>query len=317
MPNLAAALASFHVYRTYVEPERDAVADEDRFEIARAAVSDGLDRILLLEDRGYDEFVRRFQQATGPVMAKGVEDTAFYRWNRLVALNEVGGDPGLWTLPVDEFHRANIERAARFPRHLLTTFTHDTKRSPDVRARLLALTWHADEWAAFARRELDFVDPNEGYFVLQTLVGASGISQERIDTYLEKAFREAKQRTSWLAPDEEWEGRVKRWAASKRAAADGLTERLRADAERISLAMLVLKLTCPGVPDIYQGDELEALALVDPDNRRPVDWELRRRLLARRPGVRSEAPGHVEAARPAPAAARSLRRRLHAGRRST
>ena len=222
MPNLAAALASFHVYRTYVEPERDAVADEDRFEIARAAVSDGLDRILLLEDRGYDEFVRRFQQATGPVMAKGVEDTAFYRWNRLVALNEVGGDPGLWTLPVDEFHRANIERAARFPRHLLTTFTHDTKRSPDVRARLLALTWHADEWAAFARRELDFVDPNEGYFVLQTLVGASGISQERIDTYLEKAFREAKQRTSWLAPDEEWERRVKRWAASKRAAAAGL-----------------------------------------------------------------------------------------------
>ena len=317
VPNLAAALASFHVYRTYVEPEREAVADEDRFEIARAAVSEGLDRILLLEDRGYDEFVRRFQQATGPVMAKGVEDTAFYRWNRLVALNEVGGDPGLWTLPVDEFHRANIERAARFPRHLLTTFTHDTKRSPDVRARLLALTWHTDEWAAFARRELDFVDPNEGYFVLQTLVGASGISQERIDTYLEKAFREAKQRTSWLAPDEEWEHRVKRWATSKRAAAAGLTERLAADGGADLARDARSEADVPRRPRHLPGRRARSIGARRPGQ--PPAGRLAAATAAtpRRPGVRSEAPGHVEAPRPAPAPARSLRHRLHAGRRGT
>jgi (1->4)-alpha-D-glucan 1-alpha-D-glucosylmutase len=280
LPNLPRALASFHVYRTYVEPERRAVAAEDRYEVSRAAVSDRLARILLLEEPGHDTFVRRFQQTTGPLMAKGVEDTAFYRYNRLVALNEVGGDAGRWTIPVDQFHLANVERAERFPLHLLTTFTHDTKRSPDVRARLLALSWHAEEWARFARSELDFDDANEGYFALQTLVGAWPIEEERIDEYLEKAFRESKRQTSWLAPDETWERRVKRWARAKREAAGAFAERLRADGERIALGMLALKLTCPGVPDIYQGDELEALALVDPDNRRPVDWALRRALLA-------------------------------------
>ena len=273
LPNLAPALASFHVYRTYVEPETDLVADDDRYEIGRAALADSLERILLLEERGHDEFVRRFQQTTGPVMAKGVEDTAFYRYNRFVALNEVGGNPGAWTFDVDAFHLANIERADRFPRQLLTTFTHDTKRSPDVRARLLALTWHADEWADFARRELDFDDANEAYLALQTLVGAWPIEQKRFDAYFEKAFRESKLRTNWLQPDEEWEGRMKAWACSKRDAAGELAERIRAEGERISLATIVLKLTCPGVPDIYQGDEAEVLALVDPDNRRPVDWK--------------------------------------------
>jgi (1->4)-alpha-D-glucan 1-alpha-D-glucosylmutase len=206
-------------------------------------------------------------------MAKGVEDTTFYRYNRFVALNEVGGNPGAWTLPVDAFHLANIERAERFPRQLLTTFTHDTKRSPDVRARLLALTWHVEEWVELAREELDFADCNEAYFALQTLVGAWPIEHERIDAYFEKAFRESKVRTNWLEPDEEWEGRIKDWARSKRDVAGALAERIRAEGERISLSMLVLRLTSPGVPDIYQGDEVEALALVDPDNRRPVDWD--------------------------------------------
>ncbi|MFL6069600.1 MAG: alpha-amylase family glycosyl hydrolase [Gaiellaceae bacterium] len=281
--NLAQALASFHVYRTYVEPEGDVVADEDRFEIARAALAESLERILLLDEHGHDDFVRRFQQTTGPVMAKGVEDTTFYRYNRFVALNEVGGNPGAWTLPVDTFHLANIERADRFPRHLLTAFTHDTKRSPDVRARLVALTWHADEWEELARRELDFPDRNEGYFALQTLVGAWPIEHERIDAYFEKAFRESKLRTNWLDPDEEWEGRIKDWARSKRDIAGVLAERVRAEGERISLAMLVLRLASPGVPDIYQGDEAEALALVDPDNRRPVDWNRLAQLLEEDP----------------------------------
>jgi (1->4)-alpha-D-glucan 1-alpha-D-glucosylmutase len=283
LSNLSLGLASFHVYRTYVEPEHGAVADEDRFEISRAALSESLARVLLLEERGHASFVRRFQQTTGAVMAKGVEDTAFYRYNRFVALNEVGGDAGRWTLPVDEFHLANMKRAERFPRSLLTTFTHDTKRSPDVRARLLALSWEADPWTELARRELDFEDTNAAYFALQTLVGAWPIEQERIDAYLEKAFREAKQQTSWLAPDEAWERRIKAWARAKRGAAGAVAERVRAEGTRIALAMLVLKLTCPGVPDIYQGDELEALALVDPDNRRPVDWELRAQLLAHDP----------------------------------
>ena len=281
--NLSLALASLHVYRTYVEPEHETVAEEDRFEIGRAALSERLARILLLEERGHEAFVRRFQQTTGAVMAKGVEDTAFYRYSRLVGLNEVGGDAGRWTMPVDEFHLANLKRAERFPLSLLTTFTHDTKRSPDVRARLLALCWESEAWADFVRAELDFGDPNAAYFVLQTLVGAWPIEQERIDAYLEKAFREAKQQTSWLAPDEAWERRIKEWARAKREAAGVFAERVRTEGTRIALAMLVLKLTCPGIPDIYQGDELEALALVDPDNRRPVDWELRRRLLANDP----------------------------------
>jgi (1->4)-alpha-D-glucan 1-alpha-D-glucosylmutase len=216
-------------------------------------------------------------------MAKGVEDTAFYRYNRLVALNEVGGDAGRWTLPVDEFHLANIKRAERFPHTLLTTYTHDTKRSPDVRARLVALARRSDDWAAFARGALDFPDANDAYFALQTLVGAAPISDERLGAYLSKAFREAKRRTNWLDPDEAWEGRIFEWARAKRGAAGRFAERLRAEGERISLGMLVLKLTCPGVPDIYQGDELETLALVDPDNRRPVDWDVRRRLLAENP----------------------------------
>jgi (1->4)-alpha-D-glucan 1-alpha-D-glucosylmutase len=277
--NLAQALSSFHVYRTYVEPEHGIVADEDRYEISRAALSESLQRILLLEEPGHESFVTRFQQTTGPVMAKGVEDTAFYRYNRLVALNEVGGDPGRWSLSVDDFHRGNIERSTRFPRQLLTTFTHDTKRSPDVRARLVALTWHAREWEDFARAELDFEDRNEAYLALQTLVAAWPIEQERIDAYLPKAYREAKQKTNWLEPDEEWEGRIRAWVHSKRAATGAFAERLQEDAERIALGMLVLKLTSPGVPDVYQGDELEALALVDPDNRRPVGWDARRRVL--------------------------------------
>ena len=158
-PALEEAAASLHVYRTYVEPWSGRVEEEDRR--ALATVPDDLRRILLLEERGHDELVTRFQQTTGPVMAKGVEDTAFYRYLRLTALNEVGGNPDRFSLPVGEFHRANVERAERFPRHLLTTQTHDTKRSGDVRARIAALTWLADEWLERRRgwRALD--DPVE------------------------------------------------------------------------------------------------------------------------------------------------------------
>ena len=185
----------------------------------------------------------------------------------------------------EQFHAGNLARAERFPRALLASQTHDTKRSGDVRARLVALTWMPDEWAAFVRsvRVPDDVDPADAYLVLQTLVGAWPLSRERLDGYLEKALREGKLRSNWLDPDVEYERRVKdyAWSVAPRIAPFGA--RLAPVGGRIALAQTLLKLTCPGVPDIYQGDELECLSLVDPDNRRPVDWGARRRALAAPP----------------------------------
>jgi (1->4)-alpha-D-glucan 1-alpha-D-glucosylmutase len=283
--NLPSALASFHVYRTYIRPAAGVVDPLDQAEIGRANVSEELRRILFLQEPGYDEFVVRFQQTTGPVMAKGVEDTAFYRYFRLAALNEVGGSPVRFGLTVDEFHDANLRRAARFPRQLLTTYTHDTKRSPDVRSRILALTWLVEDWRAKLAEwrgvlgPLD--DPREEILVLQTLVGAAPIESARLDLYLEKALREGKVNTNWLAPNVGHEAKVKEWAA--RAAAlvddDPFLARVREVGRRLALSQLFLKLVSPGVADIYRGDELEDLSLVDPDNRRPVDWTARREAL--------------------------------------
>jgi (1->4)-alpha-D-glucan 1-alpha-D-glucosylmutase len=284
--NLPLSLASFHVYRTYIEPWAGIVADEDREEIDRANLSEELRRILFLQEPGREEFVVRFQQTTGPVMAKGVEDTAFYRFFRLAALNEVGGSPDRFALGVDGFHAANAKRAARFPHNLLTTYTHDTKRSPDVRARIAAISWHYGEWEERLRawhEELGGLDdPREELLVYQTLLGTLPISRERLGLYLEKALREGKVNTSWLAPDEGHERAVQAFAA--RAAAliehDPFLERVRSTGRRLARAQLLLKLTSPGIPDIYRGDELEDLSLVDPDNRRPVDWAARRHALA-------------------------------------
>ncbi len=284
--DLPEALAALRVYRTYVEPDTARVDAQDRAALAEAALPPRLASILSLEERGHDVFVTRFQQTTPPVMAKGVEDTAFYRYNRLLALNEVGSDPSRFSLPLDEFHAGNLERAARFPRHLLATTTHDTKRSGDVRARLVALTWVPEEWEALVRRlrgDLGGLESgNDEYLVYQTVVGAWPIEPERLDGYLEKALREGKRTSSWLAPDEEAERRVQRYAREVHAhpAVAAFVERLAPLDGQISLGMTLLKLTAPGVPDIYQGDELTYRALVDPDNRRPVDWQLRRRLLA-------------------------------------
>jgi (1->4)-alpha-D-glucan 1-alpha-D-glucosylmutase len=283
--NLPLALSSLHVYRTYVQPHKGAVDELDRLEIARASVSEELRRILLLEEPGHAEFIVRFQQTTGAVMAKGVEDTAFYRYFRLAALNEVGGNPGRFGIGVDQFHQANATRAARFPLHLLTTYTHDTKRSPDVRSRIAALTWLADEWPGRVhawRDELGgLADPREELLVYQTLVGAVPIERERLDGYLQKALREGKVSSNWLTPDVEHEQSVQEyaWRAAGLIADDPFLDRVRAIGRQLSLAQLLLKLTAPGVPDIYRGDELEDLSLVDPDNRRPVDWDSRRAAL--------------------------------------
>ena len=280
--NLPLALASFHVYRTYIQPYKGVIEDADREEIGRANVSEELRRVLFLQEPGNEEFVVRFQQTTGPVMAKGVEDTAFYRYVRLTALNEVGGNPGRFGLSIDEFHAANEQRAGRFPLHMLTTYTHDTKRSPDVRSRIAALSWLHEEWAerlgAWHAELGGLADPHEELLVYQTLVGALPIERGRLDGYLEKALREGKVNTNWLTPNEEHERAVQEyaWHAAELMARDPFLEHVRALGRRLSLAQLLLKLTSPGLPDIYRGDELEDLSLVDPDNRRSVDWAVRR-----------------------------------------
>ncbi len=280
---LEEAAAALRVYRTYVEPASGRVEDEDRHAVA--ALPADLRTILLLETKrssASDEFVVRWQQTTAPVMAKGVEDTAFYRWFRLTALNEVGGNPDRFSLAPDDFHRAALDRHERHPHTLLASQTHDTKRAGDVRARIGALAGMPEEWAARVRRWRDLSggldDPNEEYLVWQTLVGAWPIVPGRLERYLEKALREAKRNTNWLEPNLAHEERVKRFVRDLYANHAFLDDfepfarRVARAGEHASLGQLLLRLTSPGVPDIYQGDSLWSLNLVDPDNRRPVNW---------------------------------------------
>jgi (1->4)-alpha-D-glucan 1-alpha-D-glucosylmutase len=294
--DLAEAVASLPVYRTYVDAQAGLVADEDRSAIVESGMPDELARILLLDEPAPPAFVTRFQQTTPAVMAKGVEDTAFYRYGRLPALNDVGGDPSRFAMDVEAFHAANAERAERFPLNLVTTQTHDAKRSGDVRARIGALASMPEDWAEHVRRWFELNEPLhragagpdgvEEYFIYQTLVGAWPIEPERVEAYMEKALREAKRNTSWVDQNEAWEEGVRGFVRAlydHRPFLDDFepfAERVAAAGERAALGQLVLKLTAPGLPDIYQGDELPYRALVDPDNRRPVDWARRRELLA-------------------------------------
>jgi (1->4)-alpha-D-glucan 1-alpha-D-glucosylmutase len=288
---LEEAAASLHVYRTYVEPHEGRVDDEDRS--ASEVLPEELRRIVLLEgDRSaaLDEFVIRWQQTTGPVMAKGVEDTAFYRYFRLTALNEVGGNPDRFSLSPDGFHETALARLERHPLQLLASQTHDTKRAGDVRARIGALAHLHEEWAQHVRRWRDLTggmdDPNEEYLVWQTLVGAWPIVPSRLERYLEKALREAKRTTNWIEPNEEHERRVKAFVRGLYENQEFLddfepfVQRVAAAGEHASLGALLLRLTSPGLPDIYQGDGFWSLNLVDPDNRRTVDWRRHRQALA-------------------------------------
>jgi (1->4)-alpha-D-glucan 1-alpha-D-glucosylmutase len=282
-PQLEEALSSLPVYRTYIPPVEE--ADRD-------ALDGNPLRELLLGGEAPEEFVTRFQQTTPAVMAKGVEDTAFYRYVRLLALNEVGGDPTRFGIPVERFHEGCLERARRFPSGLLITQTHDTKRSGDVRARIGALAGMAADWASLATSWRALVPAeggpswNEAYLIFQTLLGAWPLELERLEAYVEKALREAKQNTNWVEPDDGYERSVRDWCRglyANRAFLDELeafAERVAREGERAALGQTLLKLTAPGVPDVYQGDELWALSLVDPDNRRPVDWARRREALA-------------------------------------
>jgi (1->4)-alpha-D-glucan 1-alpha-D-glucosylmutase len=296
-PELEHALASLPVYRTYVDPAAGRVSDEDRHAIAESGMDSAIAAMLLLERDAQPGFVTRFQQTTPAIMAKGVEDTAFYRYNRLIALNDVGGDPSRFGIDVERFHAANRERAERFPLNLLTTMTHDAKRSADVRARIGALASMPSDWQAHVERWFELTedlrsddgapDDVERYFIFQTLVGAWPIASERIEEYLEKALREAKRNTNWVEPNHEWEAAVKRFGRAlydQRAFLDDFepfVARVAEAGDRAALGQLVLKLTAPGIPDIYQGDELPFRALVDPDNRRPVDFDWRQAMLRR------------------------------------
>jgi (1->4)-alpha-D-glucan 1-alpha-D-glucosylmutase len=283
-PRLEEAAASLHVYRTYVEPAAGRVDDDDRR--VSQVLHEELRRIVLLEGERslrLDEFVVRWQQTTGPVMAKGVEDTAFYRYFRLTALNEVGGDPGRFAIGPDEFHAAALDRFARHPLQLLASQTHDTKRAGDVRARIGALACMPERWAERVRRWRELTrgmdDPNEEYLVWQTLVGAWPIIPQRLELYLEKAMREGKRTSNWVEPNEQHEARVRSFVRSLYENHEFLDDfepfvaHVAQAGEHASLGALLLRLTSPGVPDIYQGDAFWSLNLVDPDNRRPIDWK--------------------------------------------
>jgi (1->4)-alpha-D-glucan 1-alpha-D-glucosylmutase len=331
---LREVIACFPVYRTYIRPETNQVSDEDRRRVLAAmriakrrnpALSpsffDFIASILLLEYpeglseeqiRERHDFVRKFQQVTGPVTAKGVEDTAFYRYYPLASLNEVGGEPSNVGVSCEQFHRANVERLAAWPFSMLATSTHDTKRGEDVRARLNVLSEIPQLWEqaiqrwqaanAQLRTEIDGApapDPNEEYLLYQTLVGTWPLEKlddqkyagyvERIVRYMDKALKEAKVNTSWLSPYQEYDEAVANFV--NRVLDRGRESDFLADLDRFvreiadagflnSLSQTLLKIASPGVPDFYQGTEVWDFNLVDPDNRRPVDFQWRAETLS-------------------------------------
>ncbi|MGH7917771.1 MAG: malto-oligosyltrehalose synthase, partial [Candidatus Binataceae bacterium] len=330
---LAEVIASFPVYRSYITSAGTLNGDDRRairYAVAlakrrnpalSAATFDFLGSVLLLEyPEGISEedrnarldFTLRFQQLTSPVMAKGFEDTALYRYYPLAALNEVGGDPTSFGIEPVKFHEASRRRLSQWPHALSATATHDTKRGEDVRTRLDALSEIPDEWEqALARwhelnasiiTELDGTpvpDSNEEYLFYMTVAGAwPAVSMaveehvnfiDRIKAYMEKAAKEAKVSTSWVQPDTahdqalaEFVSRSLRPGEDNRflAALDEFAQPLIRAGMLNSLSQILLKITMPGVPDFYQGTELWDLSLVDPDNRRPVDFAARRQMLA-------------------------------------
>ncbi|HEX2913612.1 MAG TPA: malto-oligosyltrehalose synthase [Chloroflexia bacterium] len=330
-------IACFPVYRTYTTRAHQEVDKRDQVHIEMAIVRakkrnttidptifDFIRDILLLwldpdiseEDRtiAYN-FLMKFQQTTGPVIAKGLEDTAFYVYNRLISLNEVGGEPEHFGNTVSNFHRQQAERNRNWPYSLLTTSTHDTKRSEDVRARIDVLSEVPREWRAALNRWVRFnrklkknvegnlaPDRNEEYFLYQTLLGvwpfaenAQAIGDEeyqtliqRLQEYMRKAMNEAKINTSWVNPNEAWQQAVADFIVgilernpNNRFLPDFVQFQKKIAHYGVfnSLGQVLIKITSPGIPDIYQGNEIWDLSMVDPDNRRPVDYDLRQKLL--------------------------------------
>jgi (1->4)-alpha-D-glucan 1-alpha-D-glucosylmutase len=321
-------IACFPVYRTYISAE-SGVSEADRQVILRAvraakrrnasidtSIFDFLRDILLLEkfDEFNDEtrrlqleFVMKFQQCTSPIMAKGLEDTAFYIFNRLAALNEVGGHPQQFGISLERFHERNRARLADTPQTLLASTTHDTKRSEDVRARIAVLSELPAEWQQWINEWRSLNAPyrtnvegdlapsaNEEYLMYQTLLGTWPLSAEEVDEnymdrihrYMLKAVKEAKVNSSWIQPNEDWENAVSHFLRESLKQDHAFRPKFEPAAARIawhgmlnSLTQTILKFTAPGIPDIYQGTELWDFSLVDPDNRRPVDFTSNEQIL--------------------------------------
>ncbi len=290
-------LACFPVYRSYLPEARDEL--DEAFEYARnlrPELRDALDVLAPVLSDPQAEAALRFQQTSGMVMAKGVEDTAFYRYSRLTSLNEVGGDPSVFALPVDEWHDHVARRQATWPDAMTTLSTHDTKRGEDVRARITVLAEMPQEWDDALARLLELApapDPGFASLLWQAVLGSWPASRERLQAYAEKAMREAGDRTTWTAPDTGYEQAVHALvdaafdSEAVREVLDGLLSRVVGPGWVNSLAAKLLALTMPGVPDVYQGSELWEQSLVDPDNRRFVDLDARAGLLA---DLATEAP---------------------------
>jgi (1->4)-alpha-D-glucan 1-alpha-D-glucosylmutase len=307
---LIEVIACFPVYRTYIRPDTGEVCARDRA-VVREALTASLgkqpdmppDTLRLIEDllllthtgKTESEFVLRFQQLTGPVMAKGVEDTAFYCFNRLISLNEVGGNPGEFGTSPDAFHTFCLRIQSKWPQTLLATSTHDTKRGEDTRLRMGLLTEIPEHWTHAVRRwsrmnapfrRNGFPDTHTEYFLYQTLAGAWPIGRDRLVPAMLKAAKEAKVHTSWMDPNPVFEETLRTFVedvlghAEFTADLSAFLEPLAWPAMVTSLSQTLIKCTAPGVPDIYQGTELWDRHLMDPDNRRPVDFVLRKRLLA-------------------------------------
>jgi len=294
---LAEVLAGFPVYRSYLPDHGEEQLDQ-ALAAAQHQRPDLGSTLAALSPRlrdPSDELALRFQQTSGAVMAKGVEDTAYYRWTRFIALNEVGGDPDRFGLGLDAFHAAMAQREELAPQGMTTLSTHDTKRSADVRARLAVLA-ELPEWWTDAVREFTRLsaaagasvpDPALGHLLWQTLVGAWPLPPDRLHAYLDKAMREARTRTTWTEPDKPFESAMHAVAdaalddSALRTAVARVAARIIGPGRSNSLSAAVVQLAMPGVPDTYQGGELWDLSLVDPDNRRPVDFTARAELLAR------------------------------------
>jgi (1->4)-alpha-D-glucan 1-alpha-D-glucosylmutase len=294
---LAEVLACFPVYRSYLP--LDGVQHLDQALTAaqhrRPDLTAALTALAARLRDPTDELAVRVQQTSGAVMAKSVEDTAYYRWTRFIALNEVGGDPDRFGLDLKAFHAALAHREQIAPRGMTTLSTHDTKRSADVRARLAVLSelpgWWADmvrEFAQLAKAAgAPVPDPSLGHLLWQTLVGAWPLPADRLHGYLEKAIREARTHTSWTDPNEAFETAMHTVADAAlndptlRTAVARVAAQLIAPGRSNSLSAVLIQLAMPGVPDTYQGGELWDLSLVDPDNRRPVDFTVRAELLSR------------------------------------
>ena len=328
---LAAVIAALPVYRTYIDPRTETPHADDVAMLTRAfadvrarnevsaPVVDRLEQLFLAGRNADPErrmaFIGRFQQLSGPATAKGVEDTALYRYIPLASLNEVGSAPDRdLTTAIEDLHRVNAHRAERWPKNLLCTNTHDTKRSADVRARLHVLAEIPEEWqkavakwrrvhtplrTKLGRRTAP--DAVTEYLLYQTLAGVWPMSagaadpspadiaavRERVEAYMIKASREAKSRTSWTEPDEEFEKALKSFLSAILEPSSSFVRELSVTVSEIArpglwnaLSRVLVHFTAPGTPDLYQGDELWNFSLVDPDNRRPVDYEERERMLS-------------------------------------